>query len=155
MAVAATSRPCCESTGSTQDGERSGPDPVAAHRGGAVLSLLLDTTFSHRRRARRHSLDDLIADDDDTAIAAVTAAELLVGAWLATGRRRAARQAFADAVVAAVPVIGYDVRVGRAHARLLTAARQSGRPRGRARPDHRGDGSCLQPYRGDRRPGRC
>ncbi|MDP8969291.1 MAG: VapC toxin family PIN domain ribonuclease [Actinomycetota bacterium] len=75
-------------------------------------------------------MHDLIADDDDTAIAAVTVAELLVGAWLATGKRRAARQAFVDAIVSAVPVIAYDLRVARTHARLLFAARQSGRPRG-------------------------
>jgi tRNA(fMet)-specific endonuclease VapC len=92
--------------------------------------LLLDTTFLIDAEHDVDSVDDLIADDDDTAIAAVTVAELLVGVWLATGRRRAARQAFADAVVSAIPTIAYDVRVAQAHAQLLAAARQSGRPRG-------------------------
>ncbi len=74
-------------------------------------------------------MDDLIADDDDTAIAAITVAELLVGVQWATGKRRAARHGFADAVVSAIPIIAYDVRVAHAHAQLLVAARQSGRPR--------------------------
>jgi tRNA(fMet)-specific endonuclease VapC len=38
------------------------------------------------------AVDDVIADDDDTAIAAVTVAELQVGASLAGGSRRTARQ---------------------------------------------------------------
>jgi tRNA(fMet)-specific endonuclease VapC len=92
--------------------------------------LLLDTTFLIDAEHDVDSVDDLIADDDDTAIARVTVAELLVGVWLATGRRRAARQAFADAVVSAIPTITYDIRVAWAHAQLLTAAHQSGRPRG-------------------------
>jgi tRNA(fMet)-specific endonuclease VapC len=90
---------------------------MATYCRGAVLSLLLlDTTFLIDAERDANGMDDLIADDDDTAIAAVTLAELLVGAWLATGKRRVARQAFVDAVVSAVPVIAYDVRVARAHA---------------------------------------
>jgi tRNA(fMet)-specific endonuclease VapC len=64
------------------------------------------------------------------AIAAVTAAELLIGMKLATGKRRTARQAFIDAVLDAVPALPYDLRVAHAHADLLTAVRQAGRPRG-------------------------
>lgn len=75
----------------------------------------------------------MIADDDDTAIAAVTVAELQVGASLAGGSRRTARQAFIDAVVAVVPVISYDLSVAIAHARPLVAARKAGRPRGAGR----------------------
>jgi tRNA(fMet)-specific endonuclease VapC len=92
--------------------------------------LLLDTTFLIDAERGISGLDDLIADDDDTAVAAITVAELFVGAQLVTGKRRATRQRFADAVLAAVPIIVYDVRVAHAHARLLVAARQSGRPRG-------------------------
>ena len=55
--------------------------------------------------------------DDDTAIAAVTVAELQVGASLAHGKRRTIHQAFIDAIVAVVPVISYDLSVASAHAR--------------------------------------
>jgi len=72
----------------------------------------------------------LIADDDDTAIAAVTVAELQVGASLAEGTQRVARQAFVDAVVSVVPILSYDLSVAVAHARLLVATRTAGRPRG-------------------------
>jgi tRNA(fMet)-specific endonuclease VapC len=72
----------------------------------------------------------VIDDDDDAAVAAVTVAELQVGAALATGKRRAARQAFVDAITATVPVVSYDLSVASAHARLLVAVRKSGRPRG-------------------------
>jgi tRNA(fMet)-specific endonuclease VapC len=71
-----------------------------------------------------------MADDDDVAIAAITAAELLVGVALAKGKRRTTRQAFVDAVLEAIPSLPYDLRVAHAHANLLTAVRKAGRPRG-------------------------
>ena len=60
----------------------------------------------------------------------MTVAELLVGVALADDRLRPGRQAFVDAVVQAVPVLPYDLRVARAHAHLLAATRRSGTPRG-------------------------
>lgn len=72
----------------------------------------------------------MIADDDDVAIAAVTIAELRVGALLGTRKKAAARTAFVEDVLAALPVIAYDVAVAEAHARLLVAVRRQGTPRG-------------------------
>jgi tRNA(fMet)-specific endonuclease VapC len=72
----------------------------------------------------------VIADEDDVAIAAVTIAELRVGALLGTGRKAAARTAFVDDVLATIPVIPYDVAIAEAHARLLVAVRRQGTPRG-------------------------
>ena len=74
-------------------------------------------------------LDALIADDDEPAIAAITVAELGVGVEIATGRRRQARQAFLDDVVATLAIIDYDLDVARAHTRLLVAVRTAGKPR--------------------------
>lgn len=74
--------------------------------------------------------DALITDEDDPAVAVVTVAELTVGVALADGRRRAARQAFLDDVIATIPVLPYDLSVAAAHARLLVATHRSGRPRG-------------------------
>lgn len=76
------------------------------------------------------ALEDLIADDDEVAVAAVTIAELLVGAHLADERHRAARQEFVDDVKAVIPVIDYDAAVAAAHAELLVAVRRQGQPRG-------------------------
>ena len=72
----------------------------------------------------------MIADEDDVAIAAVTIAELRVGALLATRRSAVARTAFVEDVLAAIPVITYDVAVAEAHARLLVEVRRQGSPRG-------------------------
>lgn len=67
--------------------------------------LLLDTTFLVGAERRGLELDVAIGDDDDIAIAAITVAELLVGVKLASGRRRAARQAYVDDVIESLPVI--------------------------------------------------
>jgi tRNA(fMet)-specific endonuclease VapC len=72
----------------------------------------------------------LIADDDQPAVSAITIAELGVGVEIATGKRRQARRAFLDAVIEALPVLGYDLDVARAHTQLLVAVRRRGRPRG-------------------------
>lgn len=83
------------------------------------------------RAERGHaSLDTLIADEDDVAIAALTAAELLVGVELADRARRRRRQAYVDEVLATIPVEDYDLEVARAHAALLAHVHRSGRLRG-------------------------
>ncbi|MEX2619547.1 MAG: PIN domain-containing protein [Egibacteraceae bacterium] len=90
----------------------------------------MDTAFLVDAERHARDLDAVIGDDDDVAIAAVTAAELLVGVLLATERHRPARQAFVDEVLDVLPVLSYDAGVAEAHAALLAATRQAGRPRG-------------------------
>jgi tRNA(fMet)-specific endonuclease VapC len=75
-------------------------------------------------------LDDVVADDDEVAIAAITAAELRVGLLLSSGKKRAARLAFLEDVLAVIPVIDYDGAVAEVHAELLVHVRHHGRPRG-------------------------
>lgn len=95
-----------------------------------MARLILDTTvlISAERSARR--LNQLIGDDDDIAIAAITAAELLVGVELADDARRPARETFVRNVLDLIPVEDYDVEVARSHAALLAHTRRSGRRRG-------------------------
>jgi tRNA(fMet)-specific endonuclease VapC len=95
-----------------------------------VTRLLFDTTFLIHAERTGDILDDVIDDNDDVAIATVTIAELRVGALLVTGRRKAARSAYVDDVVATIPVLDYDVEVAEAHAELLLEVRSQGRPRG-------------------------
>jgi tRNA(fMet)-specific endonuclease VapC len=64
------------------------------------------------------------------ATAAITVAELRVGVELSQGRNRTRRQAFVDDLVAALPVLSYDLDVAAAHAELLVAVRRQGVPRG-------------------------
>jgi len=95
-----------------------------------VTRLLFDTTFLIDAERSGDDLDELIDDDDDIAIAAVTVAELRVGALLATRKRRDARTAYVDDIIATIPVLDYDIDVAEAHALLLVDVRTKGKPRG-------------------------
>lgn len=95
-----------------------------------MARLILDPTILIGAEGRGRRLDRLIADQDDVAIAAVTAAELLVGVELADETRRSTRAAFVRRVLDTVPVEDYDIHVARVHASLLAHVRRSGRPRG-------------------------
>jgi tRNA(fMet)-specific endonuclease VapC len=94
-----------------------------------VKRLLLDTTVLIDAD-RNAPVTAIVDDDDDVAIAAVTVAELRVGVELATKRYRAAREAFFTAVLESIPVLSYDAEIAISHARLLTAVRKAGKPRG-------------------------
>jgi tRNA(fMet)-specific endonuclease VapC len=95
-----------------------------------VARVILDTTVLIGVERSRRGLDRLLADEDDVAIAAVTAAELLVGVALADEAHRAHRTAFVASVLDTVPVEDYDLAVARAHAELMVHVRRSGRARG-------------------------
>jgi len=103
---------------------------VGRGRGSILTRLLLDTTFLIDADRSGDALDDVIADEDDVAIAAITIAELRVGALLGSRRAAATRTAFVEDVLAAIPVIAYDVAVAEVHARLLVEVRRQGSPRG-------------------------
>jgi len=75
-------------------------------------------------------LRDLVSDDDDLAMAAITAAELLVGALLGDPQRRRARARSVEGVLARLPIEAYELAVARHHAPLIAATRGTGRPRG-------------------------
>jgi len=95
-----------------------------------VSRILLDTTYLIDAERSGDGLDETIDDEDDVAIAAVTIAELRVGALLASGKRREARLAYVDDVIHGIPIVNYDLEVAEAHAELLVAVRTQGRPRG-------------------------
>jgi tRNA(fMet)-specific endonuclease VapC len=92
--------------------------------------LILDTTFLIDAERSNASLDEVIQDEDDVAIAALTVAELQVGVELSKGKTRKNRQELLVEIMAVVPIVDYDLAVARAHAQLLVAVRQQGRPRG-------------------------
>jgi tRNA(fMet)-specific endonuclease VapC len=95
-----------------------------------VARLILDTTVLIAADRNRMHLDGIIADDDDVAIAAITAAELLVGVHLADAANRDRRARFVDDVLAGIPSLDYDLSVARGHSELLVHVRRTGRPRG-------------------------
>ncbi|MFD4482114.1 PIN domain-containing protein [Streptomyces sp. NPDC058471] len=75
--------------------------------------------------------DVVLRDEDDPAIAAVAAAELLVGVHHAAGdaRRKECSQ-FVERILEQTPVEDYTTDVARVHARLMTCVRQQGAPCG-------------------------
>ena len=92
--------------------------------------ILLDTTYLIDAERSGGGLDETIDDEDDVAIAAVSVAELRVGALLASGKRRESRLAFVDDVIQSIPIVNYDLEVADSHAELLVAVRSQGKPRG-------------------------
>jgi len=103
---------------------------VDRQRDGPLARLILDTTVLIAAERQAASTLDLIDDDDDVAIAAVTAAELLVGVELADAKRRPARDAFVNEVLEAVSIEPYDLTTATAHAALLAHTRREGQQRG-------------------------
>lgn len=95
-----------------------------------MARLILDTTVLIAAERGGRALNRIIGDDDDVAIAAITAAELLVGVELADEAHRPTRSAFVRSVLETVPVEEYDVEVAREHAVLMAHVRRSGQPRG-------------------------
>lgn len=92
--------------------------------------ILLDTTFLIDAEREGSDVERAIGDFDDVAIAAITVAELRVGALLANPRRKVTRTAYVDDIVATLPILGYDIDVAEAHAELLVTVRSQGKPRG-------------------------
>ena len=110
-----------------------GPRCTASRRStaGATLErLILDTTVLIAAERSTAAIEDVLADEDDVVIAAITAAELLVGVELADRGHKASRRTFVDSLLATIPVEPYDLQVARVHAELLAHTRTSGRTRG-------------------------
>jgi tRNA(fMet)-specific endonuclease VapC len=76
------------------------------------------------------AIEDVVDDEDDVALAAITAAELLVGVQLADRRRKPRRRKFVEDLLSSIPVEVYDLDTARAHAELLAHVRGAGRARG-------------------------
>jgi predicted nucleic acid-binding protein len=65
--------------------------------------------------------------DEPFAISAITASELLHGVHRADdAARRAKREAWVEAILSSVPVLGFDLIAARVHARLAAALASNG-----------------------------
>jgi tRNA(fMet)-specific endonuclease VapC len=67
-----------------------------------------------------------LGESEDVGIAAITASELLHGVHRATEAHRGRREAFVESVLAAFPVLPFDLLVARTHARLWAGLVSSG-----------------------------
>jgi tRNA(fMet)-specific endonuclease VapC len=103
------------------------------------VGTVLDTTiFIEIERATRGAppehamqtvsvrLEDRLGAEDEVAIASITASQLLHGVHRASEQHRAQREAFVEAVLAAFPVLPFDLLAARAHARLWASLAASG-----------------------------
>ncbi|MGI8798191.1 MAG: PIN domain-containing protein [Pseudonocardia sp.] len=95
-----------------------------------MARLILDTTILVQSERGGRSWYEELPDDADIAVAAVTIAELLVGAELADARRARHRRAFVAGLHELVEVEDYTGSTAVEHARLLAHVRRSGEPRG-------------------------
>lgn len=64
--------------------------------------------------------------DDSFAISAVTASEILHGVHRVSSSRRARTEGFVEGLLERLPVLAFDLRSARVHARLWAEARSSG-----------------------------
>lgn len=103
------------------------------------MGTVLDTTvFIELERAIRalpaeramkevaQRLEAQLGESEDVGIAAITASELLHGVHRATKEHRGRRETFVESILAAFPVIAFDLLVARVHARLWAGLVSSG-----------------------------
>jgi predicted nucleic acid-binding protein len=87
------------------------------------MGLLLDTNVLIRAERREQPPDWSPWEPEGGAyLAAISASELLTGVHRADSEaRRVRRAAFVEGILAAVPVLPFDLETARAHAQLLAA----------------------------------
>lgn len=81
------------------------------------MAIILDTSILVAFERRRFDLERLLADHSPAAIAAVTAAELLIGVHRAdTPERRARRDEFVENTFARMTIVPFDLPQARLYA---------------------------------------
>ena len=71
-------------------------------------------------------LTECLDPDEEAAIAAITASELLHGMHRASASHRARHEAFVESILAAIPVLDFDLLAARAHAPLWANLAKTG-----------------------------
>lgn len=96
-----------------------------------MSDLLIDTSALVSAEGAGDALAALLPDPDARiAIAAITLAELEVGAELARGRTRSRRRDFVDWVRDEIAIVPYDATIATHHAQLIAHCRRAGTMRG-------------------------
>lgn len=97
------------------------------------MAVLIDTSVVIAVERRGLPPEDTIAvvGAEDAAMASITASELLIGVHRADSpARRLRREAFVEAILAALPVIAFDLRIARVYAQLSAQLAAAGQPIG-------------------------
>jgi tRNA(fMet)-specific endonuclease VapC len=91
------------------------------------MGVILDSSVLVAFERRRFDLERLLSDYSQPAIAAITAAELLVGVERAdSDDRRARRESFVQNVFDRVPIIPFDLTQARIYARQFAELARRG-----------------------------
>ncbi len=91
------------------------------------MGIILDSSILVAYERRRFDLEGLLTDHSPPAIAAVTAAELLIGVERAnTPERRARREAFVENLFTRLPIIPFDLAQARLFAVRFAELAQRG-----------------------------
>jgi len=91
------------------------------------MGIILDSSILVAYERRRFDLERLLTDHSSPAIAAVTAAELLIGVERAnTPARRARREAFVENLFTRLPIIPFDLAQARLYAVRFAELAQRG-----------------------------
>lgn len=78
------------------------------------MGVILDSSILVAFERRRFDFEGLLADHSPAAIAAVTAAELLIGVERAdTPERRLRRESFVEGLLAQLPIVPFDLAQAR------------------------------------------
>jgi len=97
------------------------------------MAQLIDSSVFIALERRGLSLGALAAaiPDEPIALSSMTASELLIGVHRADSpERRSRREAFVEAILLAIPIVPFDLRVARTHARLFAELAGVGQPIG-------------------------
>jgi predicted nucleic acid-binding protein len=97
------------------------------------MALLIDASvfITLERRGDDPANLDVLAPDDQLGLAAITAAELLIGVERAdTAGRRARRAAFVESLLQRVPIVPIDLAVARVLAQIWAQLAAAGTPIG-------------------------
>lgn len=94
------------------------------------MARLIDTSIFIALERRNRPLGALASTadpDEPIALAAITASELLTGAYRADSQeRRVRRHAFVEAILGLIPVLSFDLPAARVHAQLWAQLAASG-----------------------------
>jgi predicted nucleic acid-binding protein len=81
------------------------------------MGIILDSSILVEYERRRFDLERLIEDHSPPAIAAITAAELLIGVERAdTAERRARRSEFVENILERIPIVDFELTQARLYA---------------------------------------
>lgn len=95
------------------------------------MAVLIDTSVAVERRGLPPEDAIAVVGAEDAAMASITASELLIGVHRSDSpARRLRREAFVEAILAALPVIAFDLRIARVYAQLSAQLAAAGQPIG-------------------------